>query len=184
MRFGTYHVFQCSPGKAPARVVAEEIARAELAEALGFDDIWLPEQHFSPYCLAATRSSSPGTWPRVRAASGSAPRRKPMDVNAFALHMPPEGHPLRKERTDPLCFRWCIGDGRRARRPRRSPPARCGRSSTAVPPSRQNACTRAGSWPRSHARGVGTSRSSPCGDDVSTARHGVSGDPLGRRCQP
>ena len=137
MRFGTYHVFQCSPGKAPARVVAEEIARAELAEALGFDDIWLPEQHFSPYCLAATRSSSPGTWPRVRAASGSAPRRKPMDVNAFALHMPPEGHPLRKERTDPLCFRWCIGDGRRARRPRRSPPARCGRSSTAVPPSRQ-----------------------------------------------
>jgi hypothetical protein len=52
MRFGTYHVIQCPPGQAPARVVAEEIARAELAEALGFDDIWLPEQHFSPYCLA------------------------------------------------------------------------------------------------------------------------------------
>ena len=52
MRFGTYPVFQCPPGKAPARVVAEEIARAELAEALGFDDIWLPEQHFSPCCLA------------------------------------------------------------------------------------------------------------------------------------
>jgi alkanesulfonate monooxygenase SsuD/methylene tetrahydromethanopterin reductase-like flavin-dependent oxidoreductase (luciferase family) len=52
MRFGTYHVFQCPPGQEPARVVAEEIARAELAEALGFDDVWLPEQHFSPYCLA------------------------------------------------------------------------------------------------------------------------------------
>jgi alkanesulfonate monooxygenase SsuD/methylene tetrahydromethanopterin reductase-like flavin-dependent oxidoreductase (luciferase family) len=52
MRFGTYHVFQCPPGQDPARVMAEELERAELAEALGFDDVWLPEQHFSPYCLA------------------------------------------------------------------------------------------------------------------------------------
>jgi len=51
MRFGTYHVFQCPPGQASARVIAEEIERAVLAEALGFDDIWVPEQHFSPYCL-------------------------------------------------------------------------------------------------------------------------------------
>ena len=51
MRFGTYHVFQCPPGREPARVIAEELARAELAEALGFDDVWVPEQHFSPYCL-------------------------------------------------------------------------------------------------------------------------------------
>jgi alkanesulfonate monooxygenase SsuD/methylene tetrahydromethanopterin reductase-like flavin-dependent oxidoreductase (luciferase family) len=52
MRFGTYHVFQCPPGQEPARVIAEELARVELAEALGFDDVWVPEQHFSPYCLA------------------------------------------------------------------------------------------------------------------------------------
>jgi alkanesulfonate monooxygenase SsuD/methylene tetrahydromethanopterin reductase-like flavin-dependent oxidoreductase (luciferase family) len=52
VRFGTYHVFQCPPGQTPARVIAEELARAELAEALGFDDIWVPEQHFAPYCLA------------------------------------------------------------------------------------------------------------------------------------
>src|SRR5690242_20941756 len=52
MRFGTYHVFQCPPGQEPGRVVADELARAELAEALGFDDVWVPEQHFSPYCLA------------------------------------------------------------------------------------------------------------------------------------
>src|ERR1051326_1672510 len=52
MRFGTYHVFQCPPGQDAARVVAEELARAELAEALGFDDVWLPAQHFSPSCLA------------------------------------------------------------------------------------------------------------------------------------
>ena len=51
MRFATYHVFQCAPGQAPARVMAEELERAELAEALGFDDVWVPEQHFSPYCL-------------------------------------------------------------------------------------------------------------------------------------
>jgi alkanesulfonate monooxygenase SsuD/methylene tetrahydromethanopterin reductase-like flavin-dependent oxidoreductase (luciferase family) len=52
MRFGTYHVFQCPPGREPGAVVAEELERAELAEALGFDDVWVPEQHFSPYCLA------------------------------------------------------------------------------------------------------------------------------------
>src|SRR5262249_58139182 len=52
MRCATYHVFQCPPGHEPARVVADELARAELAEALGFDDVWVPEQHFSPYCLA------------------------------------------------------------------------------------------------------------------------------------
>jgi alkanesulfonate monooxygenase SsuD/methylene tetrahydromethanopterin reductase-like flavin-dependent oxidoreductase (luciferase family) len=52
VRFGTYHVFQCPPGQSPANVFAEELARVELAEALGFDDVWIPEQHFSPYCLA------------------------------------------------------------------------------------------------------------------------------------
>lgn len=51
MRFGTYHVFQCPPGQTPARAVSEEIQRVLLAEELGFDDVWLPEQHFSPYCL-------------------------------------------------------------------------------------------------------------------------------------
>jgi hypothetical protein len=52
MRFGTYHVFQCPPGRRADDVIREELARAELADALGFDDIWVPEQHFSPYCLA------------------------------------------------------------------------------------------------------------------------------------
>jgi alkanesulfonate monooxygenase SsuD/methylene tetrahydromethanopterin reductase-like flavin-dependent oxidoreductase (luciferase family) len=52
VRFGTYHVFQCPPGRRAADVVREELERAELAEALGYDDVWVPEQHFSPYCLA------------------------------------------------------------------------------------------------------------------------------------
>src|SRR5215510_14482512 len=52
MRFGTYHVFQCPPGRRAEDVIREELARAELADALGYDDVWVPEQHFSPYCLA------------------------------------------------------------------------------------------------------------------------------------
>ena len=52
MRFGTYHVFQCPPGQLAEDVVREELERADLAEALGYDDVWVPEQHFSPYCLA------------------------------------------------------------------------------------------------------------------------------------
>lgn len=51
MRFGTYHVFQCPPGQNAARVVSEELERAVLAEAMGYDEVWVPEQHFSPYCL-------------------------------------------------------------------------------------------------------------------------------------
>ena len=48
MRFGTYHVFQCPPGRRAEDVVREELERAELAEALGYDEVWVPEQHFSP----------------------------------------------------------------------------------------------------------------------------------------
>jgi len=33
-------------------VIAEELERASLAEDLGFDDVWVPEQHFAPYCLS------------------------------------------------------------------------------------------------------------------------------------
>jgi alkanesulfonate monooxygenase SsuD/methylene tetrahydromethanopterin reductase-like flavin-dependent oxidoreductase (luciferase family) len=52
VRFGTYHVFQCPPGRRPPDVIREELERAELADALGYDDVWVPEQHFSPYCVA------------------------------------------------------------------------------------------------------------------------------------
>ncbi|MCU1457824.1 MAG: luciferase [Actinomycetia bacterium] len=52
MRFGHYCVFQCPPGTDPALVMRQELERARLAEELGFDDVWVPEQHFSPYCLS------------------------------------------------------------------------------------------------------------------------------------
>lgn len=51
MRFGSYHVFQCPPWTTQERVYAEELERIDLSEPLGFDSIWVPEQHFYPYCL-------------------------------------------------------------------------------------------------------------------------------------
>jgi alkanesulfonate monooxygenase SsuD/methylene tetrahydromethanopterin reductase-like flavin-dependent oxidoreductase (luciferase family) len=50
MKFGTYHTFQVPPWTTTERVYAEEFARVELAEALGYDSVWVPEQHFFDYC--------------------------------------------------------------------------------------------------------------------------------------
>jgi hypothetical protein len=52
MRFGTYHTSQCPPGFDEGDVFARDMERIELAEALGYDDVWLPEQHFTPYCMS------------------------------------------------------------------------------------------------------------------------------------
>ena len=52
MRFATYHVFQCPPWHDPAQVMRQELERAVLSEELGYDGIWVAEQHFAPYCLA------------------------------------------------------------------------------------------------------------------------------------
>lgn len=51
MKFGTYHTFQCPPWTTPAEVLANELARVDLAEALGYDSVWVPEQHFFDYCI-------------------------------------------------------------------------------------------------------------------------------------
>jgi len=50
MRFGTYHTFQVPPWTTTAQVLAEELERVQAAEALGFDSVWVPEQHFFDYC--------------------------------------------------------------------------------------------------------------------------------------
>src|SRR5581483_2819101 len=52
MRFATYHVFQCPPWANPAEVMQQELERAVLSEQLGYDGIWVAEQHFAPYCLS------------------------------------------------------------------------------------------------------------------------------------
>ena len=50
MKFGTYHTFQVPPWTTTEQIYAEEFERVELAEALGYDSVWVPEQHFFDYC--------------------------------------------------------------------------------------------------------------------------------------
>src|SRR5438876_11661398 len=52
MQFSTYHVFQCPPWQDPELVMRQELERAILSEELGYDGIWVAEQHFAPYCLS------------------------------------------------------------------------------------------------------------------------------------
>ena len=46
-----YHTFQCPPWMDAHHVFHGEIERAVLAEELGYDSVWVPEQHFFDYCL-------------------------------------------------------------------------------------------------------------------------------------
>jgi alkanesulfonate monooxygenase SsuD/methylene tetrahydromethanopterin reductase-like flavin-dependent oxidoreductase (luciferase family) len=50
MKFGTYHTFQVPPWTSTQQVYAEELERVDLAEALRYDSVWVPEQHFFDYC--------------------------------------------------------------------------------------------------------------------------------------
>lgn len=50
MKFGTYHTFQVPPWTTTEQVLADELARVHFAEKLGFDSVWVPEQHFFDYC--------------------------------------------------------------------------------------------------------------------------------------
>ena len=52
MKFGSYHTYQVPPWTTTERVFAEELERVQLAEALGFDSVWVPEQHFFDYCAS------------------------------------------------------------------------------------------------------------------------------------
>jgi alkanesulfonate monooxygenase SsuD/methylene tetrahydromethanopterin reductase-like flavin-dependent oxidoreductase (luciferase family) len=50
MKFGTYHTFQVPPWTTTPQVLADEFERVQAAEQLGFDSVWVPEQHFFDYC--------------------------------------------------------------------------------------------------------------------------------------
>ena len=50
MKFGSYHTFQVPPWITTGQIYAEEFERVDLAEALGYDSVWVPEQHFFDYC--------------------------------------------------------------------------------------------------------------------------------------
>ena len=44
------HTFQVPPWTTTEQVYAEEFERVDLAESLGYDSVWVPEQHFFDYC--------------------------------------------------------------------------------------------------------------------------------------
>ncbi|HLN16290.1 MAG TPA: LLM class flavin-dependent oxidoreductase [Acidimicrobiales bacterium] len=50
MKFGTYHTYQVPPWTTPGQVLVDELERVRSAERLGFDSVWVPEQHFFDYC--------------------------------------------------------------------------------------------------------------------------------------
>ena len=50
MKFGTYHTYQVPPWTTTEQVLREELERVKYAEELGFDSVWVPEQHFFDYC--------------------------------------------------------------------------------------------------------------------------------------
>ena len=50
MKFGTYHTYQVPPWTTTEQVMADELERVHVAENLGFDSVWVPEQHFFDYC--------------------------------------------------------------------------------------------------------------------------------------
>ena len=49
MKFGAFLLLHSPDKKSSAEVYANAIAQAELADALGFDAVWLAEHHFSSY---------------------------------------------------------------------------------------------------------------------------------------
>lgn len=46
MKFGAFYLMQCPEGKPHSQVYQETLEQIELAEALGFDSVWLTEHHF------------------------------------------------------------------------------------------------------------------------------------------
>jgi alkanesulfonate monooxygenase SsuD/methylene tetrahydromethanopterin reductase-like flavin-dependent oxidoreductase (luciferase family) len=52
VKFGTYHTYQVPPWTTTEAVFSDELERVKLAEDLGFDSVWVPEQHFFDYCAS------------------------------------------------------------------------------------------------------------------------------------
>src|SRR6266516_6219020 len=85
MRFGTFFFFQAAPGLSHEEVVHRELEQMEWTEELGFDQIWLTEDHFIDYGQAV----DPGT---LAAVAASRTRRVRIGLAAAIL---PFHHPLR-----------------------------------------------------------------------------------------
>lgn len=85
MRFGTYFFLQAPPGRTGAQVLPEEVDQMVLAEALGFDSVWLTEHHYADYGLSAA--------PSVLLATVAARTRRIR--LGIAVYVIPFHHPLR-----------------------------------------------------------------------------------------
>ncbi|MBI3742761.1 MAG: LLM class flavin-dependent oxidoreductase [Chloroflexi bacterium] len=85
MRIGTYHTFQHPEWTDQRELYHQEFERLELAERLGYDDVWIPEQHFTRYCLAGDP---------LALASHAAARTKRVRIGIAVMNLS-FAHPLR-----------------------------------------------------------------------------------------
>ena len=150
MKFGTYHTFQVPPWTTTEQVYAEEFERVDLAEALGYDSVWVPEQHFFDYCACPDALDMAvhllGHTSRVRVGAAV--------VNQSLTH------PLRFAERAALLDH--IGGGRA--RPVHRPRATSGRRTW---------CSR---WRRRRRRAGSPSRSTSSSTGVDGERHGYDGE--------
>jgi natural product biosynthesis luciferase-like monooxygenase protein len=86
MEFGVFYQLPCSEGQTPQQRYADTIAQSQLADSLGFDDVWLAELHFHP-----TFSITPSPLLLASAIAQTTQRiRLGTAVNLMPLH-----HPIR-----------------------------------------------------------------------------------------
>lgn len=85
MKFGTFHLMTRPAGITSQQIVQETLAEAELAEALGFDRVWLTEHHASDHGICSV--------PSVFAAAVAA-RTTRIGIG-YAVNVAPLHHPLR-----------------------------------------------------------------------------------------
>src|SRR3989442_2922636 len=85
MKFGTFYFFRAPPGQAHADIIRRELEQIEWTEELGFDEIWLTEQHFIEYGLYVDPAA-------LASAAASRTRRIRIGLAAAIL---PFHHPLR-----------------------------------------------------------------------------------------
>src|SRR5262249_47557182 len=49
MKFGTFHIFNRREWQTDKQVYDEQLEQMEVADALGYDSVWLTEHHFTEY---------------------------------------------------------------------------------------------------------------------------------------
>ena len=100
MKFGTFHILPMPEGATAHGVIHETLTEVELAEALGFDTVWLAEHHSSRHGLCPSAS-----------VLGAAVAMRTRRVNiGYAVNVTPLHHPLRL--AEEIAFVDQLSDGR------------------------------------------------------------------------